>query len=366
MIKCKKCGFENADSAKFCTACRRPLSVATNDGADEKVTGQARTKLLRDMTDEEIFKKAMACKASGNAQQEEEAKTLLAELAVRGNAEGRYELADLYLTGKRPDRERGLWLLQLGAQEGHEMSRRRLELEMGGKVKNLVEPEVKINGESKSDFKELVKQAMPFVLAIHVTWVNPLKNQMAQTAGSGYIIKGGRVVTNQHVLDCNVAGFFPVRVTANFEPQIDPIPYELELLDVSEDADIAILKFKGLAEKKFAARGNLQFREDDLDYGEDVYTIGNPLNLGISVNSGKVACPHRKMQYGCWSDVVQLDFTINHGNSGGALLDMNNKIAGMTTFGPSDSRGGTDMCIPAKSIMCYLKRFSEEDKGEKK
>lgn len=361
MIRCKKCGFENVDTAELCAACRRPLALSRESG---KSATQDEPKLLRDMTDEEIFLKAMRCKAGGDAQREEEAKTLLAELAARGHAEGRYELADLYLTGKRPDRERGLWMLQIGAKEGHEMSRRRLEMETGGKLE-LTATEVKITGEKKLDFKELVKQAMPFVVALHVTLIDPIKQEMVETAGSGYIVKNGYIITNQHVIDYK-PGFIPVRVKANFEPQVDPIPYELELLDCSKEADIAVFKFKGLAEKKFAARGNLQFREDDLDYGEDVYTIGNPLNLGISVNTGKVACPHRQMQYGCWSDVVQLDFTINHGNSGGALLDMDNKIVGMTTFGPQESRGGTDMCIPAKSIMQFVEPLLKEDKGERK
>ena len=95
-----------------------------------------------------------------------------------------------------------------------------------------------------------------------------------------------------------------------------------------------------------------------MEYGEEVYTIGNPLGIGLSVSRGIVSCPSRNTRYpDAVKAVIQIDITANHGNSGGALLDQYNNVLGILTFIPGDSGGGITMCVPAKYIAEALNRL---------
>ena len=170
------------------------------------------------------------------------------------------------------------------------------------------------------------------------------------STGAGFIVDGGYVITNSHV-----AGNNPYWITAEFEQSVDEKTYNLIPLCVRPDLDIAVLKFSGFVAKKFAEQENLKFRLENLTYGEDVYTVGNPLGMGLSVSKGVISCPNRESDYPSGvSEVIQTDITANHGNSGGALLDSNNNVLGMLTFVPGNSEGGITMCVPSKYIVQVL------------
>jgi serine protease Do len=171
--------------------------------------------------------------------------------------------------------------------------------------------------------------------------------------GAGFILNGGYVITNAHVVGNNYNS-----ITATFEQRLDNEIYELEPVSVQPDADIAILKFIGLAKDKISARENLSLKEGDLNYGQFVYTIGNPHGIGISVSSGIVSCPNRSYNYlPKVKEFIQTDISINHGNSGGALFDEHDNVVGMITSTHGNVEWGLSMAIPAKYIRNELEKI---------
>ena len=158
-------------------------------------------------------------------------------------------------------------------------------------------------------------------------------------------------------------GKTPKSVTASFESSVDDKSYNLLPLVIAPELDVAILRFTGLADERISARENLRLRTEGVRYGEEVYTIGNPLGLRFSVSRGIVSTPlresgHRKGIH----EVIQTDITANHGNSGGALFDVSNNVLGMITYTPSDSEGGISMCVPSKYIVQVLNKLGESYK----
>jgi S1-C subfamily serine protease len=171
--------------------------------------------------------------------------------------------------------------------------------------------------------------------------------------GSGFILNGGYVVTNAHVIGNHYS-----RITAKFEQRLDNEIYELEPVSVQPDADIAILKFIGLAKHEISARENLSLKEYDLRYGQFVYTIGNILGVGISLSDGIVSCPKQKnRKYLSVEELIQTNIPINHGNSGGALFDEHNNVVGMITCFWGELEWGICMAIPAKYISKELEKI---------
>ena len=95
-----------------------------------------------------------------------------------------------------------------------------------------------------------------------------------------------------------------------------------------------------------------------VSYGQEVFTVGNPLGIGLSVSKGIVSSPDRSSNYPKRvHSVIQTDITLNHGNSGGALFDANNQVVGVATFVPSRSEGGIGMCIPASHVKNIINKI---------
>lgn len=132
--------------------------------------------------------------------------------------------------------------------------------------------------------------------------------------------------------------------------------HEVSLLKYDTNLDIAVLKLdKNDAEYKSILIGN----SEDVDFGDDVYAIGNALNYGISIEKGIVSIPRIKLEYdNIIRDVIQCDLNITPGNSGGALLDKNGKLIGITSFRTKDVNGnvvyGMAYAVPIQIIIEYI------------
>ena len=93
-----------------------------------------------------------------------------------------------------------------------------------------------------------------------------------------------------------------------------------------------------------------------LKAGEGVYAVGNASNYGIGIFKGIVSVPLVKIELdGLTRSVIQCDLTIAAGNSGGALLDENGSLIGITTFRTKDTSGnviyGIVYCIPINMVL---------------
>ena len=161
-------------------------------------------------------------------------------------------------------------------------------------------------------------------------------------SGSGVIIKtGGEILTNAHV----VKNMNTILVVMN-----DGKGYEAQLKYIDEDTDLAIVKIKkiGLPVVKFA-------NSEDIVVGKQVIAIGTPITFSLrnSATVGHISGLNRSV--GEPDRLVQTDTAITHGNSGGALINMNGELVGITSSGYSGTN--TNFAVPVDTVKYVLNQF---------
>ncbi len=177
--------------------------------------------------------------------------------------------------------------------------------------------------------------------------------------GSGFVVDpSGIVVTNNHV----VAEADEITVIFSDEGR-----RTAEVLGRDVKTDLAVLRVK-----KEDGDGDLPFVEfgdsDEARVGDWVVAIGNPFGLGGSVTAGIVSARSRNINAGPYDDFIQTDASINRGNSGGPLFNMDGKVIGVNTaiFSPSGGSVGIGFAIAAnlaKPIIRQLREFGEIRRG---
>ncbi len=175
--------------------------------------------------------------------------------------------------------------------------------------------------------------------------------------GSGFIIsQDGIIVTNNHVIE----GADEITVILSDETE-----YTAELLGRDPKADIAVLKIN-------PDKTNLTAVEwgdsDSMRVGDWTIAIGNPLGLGGTVTAGILSAISRDIGGGPYVKFLQTDASINRGNSGGPLFNLNGKVIGINTAIVSQTGGsiGLGFAIPsnsAKKIVQQLKEFGKTKRG---
>jgi putative serine protease PepD len=165
-----------------------------------------------------------------------------------------------------------------------------------------------------------------------------------QAQGSGFVYdEQGHVITNQHV----VAGAESVEVTfwngKTYDATVvgsDPST-DIAVLDV--DAPASVLEPLELADSS------------QLEVGDGVVAIGSPFGLEQTVTTGIVSALHRQITAPnnfAIDDAIQTDAAINHGNSGGPLLDLEGNVVGVNSQIESESGGndGVGFAVPSNTV----------------
>lgn len=167
----------------------------------------------------------------------------------------------------------------------------------------------------------------------------------AQSLGSGFIISAdGYVVTNNHVVSP------PERSGATVEGITITMPdgeeYPATLVGNDAASDLAVLKISRDKPFPFVKFGNSKVAR----VGDWVIAIGNPFGLGGTVTSGIVSAVYRNTGSGAYDRYLQTDASINRGNSGGPLFDMQGNVIGINNaiFSPSGGSVGIGFAIPAE------------------
>ena len=173
--------------------------------------------------------------------------------------------------------------------------------------------------------------------------------------GSGFIIdEKGIVITNNHVIQD--AEDIIVRVNGDKE-------FKAQVIGADPLSDIAVLKLD--ANEKFIP---VEFgNSDEARIGDWVIAIGNPFGFGGTVTSGIISARNRSLGLTRYEDYIQTDASINSGNSGGPLFDLNGDVIGINTaiLGRSGSIG-IGFAIPsnsAKIVIDQLVKFGETKRG---
>jgi putative serine protease PepD len=154
-----------------------------------------------------------------------------------------------------------------------------------------------------------------------------------QAQGSGFVYDDqGHVITNQHVVD----GAQTVKVTL-----WNGKTYDARVVGTDASTDVAVLD----VDAPDSVLEPLSLGDSStLEVGDGVVAIGSPFGLEETVTSGIVSALHRQITAPndfAIDDAIQTDAAINHGNSGGPLLDMSGRVVGVTSQIESES-GGND------------------------
>lgn len=177
----------------------------------------------------------------------------------------------------------------------------------------------------------------------------------AEGAGSGFIIDPeGYVVTNHHV----VAGADEIRVTLADGRQL-----EATIVGDDPQMDLALLELD--VDERLP---HVEFADSDaVRVGDWVIAIGNPFGLGGSVSVGVVSARGRDIRSGPYDDYLQIDAPMNHGNSGGPVLDVNGEVIGVSTaiFSPNGGNVGIGFAIPSNRVASVVRQLKEKGAVER-
>lgn len=183
-----------------------------------------------------------------------------------------------------------------------------------------------------------------------------------QSLGSGFVITAdGYVVTNNHVVSPTGRGTVE-EITVTMP---DGTEYDAELVGADAQSDLAVLKINRNDPFPFVEFGDSRQARP----GDWVVAIGNPFGLGGTVTSGIVSAVYRNTgQGGAYDRYIQTDASINRGNSGGPLFDMQGNVIGINNaiFSPSGGSVGIGFAIPAEiaqPIVDQLRRGEEIERG---
>jgi len=231
-----------------------------------------------------------------------------------------------------------------------------------------------------NSFADLAERLIPSVVNISttqtvVTTVNPFpfefppgspfedmfkefgtpQKRKTSALGSGFIIDAkGIVITNNHVI--KDAEDILVRVNGDKE-------YNAKIIGSDPLSDIAVLQID--SKDKFVP---VKFGDSDkARIGDWVIAIGNPFGLGGTVTSGIISARNRTLNLTRYEDFIQTDASINQGNSGGPLFNMDGNVIGINTaiLGQSGSIG-IGFAIPSNSaekVIDQLIKYGETKRG---
>ena len=234
--------------------------------------------------------------------------------------------------------------------------------------------------EIPSSFADLAEKLMPSVVNISTTTTvttrsNPFpfefppgspfedmfrefgtpQERKTSALGSGFIIdEKGIVITNNHVIQ----GAEDIYIRLD-----DGREYKAKVIGADPLSDIAVLKID--SKEKFIP---VKFGDSDkARIGDWVIAIGNPLGLSGTVTSGIISARNRDIGMNRYEDFIQTDASINVGNSGGPLFNMDGDVIGINTaiFGRGGSIG-IGFAIPsngAKKVIEQLIKFGETKRG---
>ena len=187
-------------------------------------------------------------------------------------------------------------------------------------------------------------------------------NEGAQ--GSGVVIDGrGYVVTNNHVISEAATNPSQYKLSVVFN---DGKEVPANLVGRDPKTDLAVLKVDNVDNLTVAKLGD----SDKLHVGDEVIAAGAPLGLRSTVTLGIISALHRPVPLsGDGSDTdtvidgVQTDAAINHGNSGGPLINMNSDVIGINTAGKlGDSASGLGFAIPVNEVKNVVEALIKDGK----
>lgn len=200
---------------------------------------------------------------------------------------------------------------------------------------------------------DVVEKSTPAVVYIEIVGRHPFSGREVPISnGSGFIISSdGLIVTNAHV----VANKRGVRVKLT-----NGDTYNATVQDVDQAADIATIKINAKHPLPTLRLG----QSSDVRQGEFVVAMGSPFSLKNTITSGIVSSAQRgSKELGLSNsniDYIQTDATIDFGNSGGPLINLDGEVIGINTMKVT---AGISFAIPSDRVRIFLERAADKQKS---
>ena len=176
------------------------------------------------------------------------------------------------------------------------------------------------------------------------------RSRRATSLGSGFIISDdGFVVTNNHVIQ----GADEITVILSDDKRL-----KAKLIGRDKKTDLAVLKVETDVPLKAVKFGN----SDDTRVGDWIVAIGNPFGLGGTVTAGIISARGRDINSGPYDDFLQTDASINRGNSGGPMFNIDGEVVGVNTAIYSPSGGGSvgiGFAIPSTTVAPIIRQLQK-------
>ena len=222
----------------------------------------------------------------------------------------------------------------------------------------------------RMSINEIYRSSAPAVVHIETTsrvrqpadfFGNPFgTNQTQRALGSGFVIdKAGHIVTNYHV----VRGANTIQVSFSNNER-----FKAKVVGVDPSTDSAVLQVRV---KSRALKSLPLGNSDAVHVGDQVIAIGNPFGLDRSVTAGIVSAVQRRISAPnqlSISHVIQTDAALNHGNSGGPLLNAQGQVIGVNaqieTGGQSQGNVGIGFAIPINTVRDVVAELIKHGKVE--
>ena len=218
------------------------------------------------------------------------------------------------------------------------------------------------NGNSEAPAGRFAKVAA--ATADSVVTIQSVSDQQGMQ-GSGFVVDGrGYIVTNNHVISeaANNPSQFKTTVVFNDGKEVPA-----NLVGRDPKTDLAVLKVDNVSNLTVARLGD----SDKMRVGDEVLAAGAPLGLRSTVTHGIISALHRPIPLSGEGsdtdtviDAVQTDASINHGNSGGPLINMDSQVIGINTAGKSlsDSASGLGFAIPVNEAKLVAQTLIRDGK----
>ncbi|WP_204602179.1 DegQ family serine endoprotease [Paremcibacter congregatus] len=177
-----------------------------------------------------------------------------------------------------------------------------------------------------------------------------------QSLGSGFVIDpSGIIVTNNHVID---------KADEIMIKMHDGREFEAKLIGKDDKLDLAVLKVESDKPLPYVKFGD----DSKSRIGDWVLAIGNPYSLGGTITAGIISARNRDINSGPYDKYIQTDASINRGNSGGPMFNLDGEVIGINTaiFSPSGGNIGIGFAIPsnqAQHVIEQIQKFGHARRG---
>ena len=210
-------------------------------------------------------------------------------------------------------------------------------------------------------FADLAEKLTPSVVNISSFSQSETENgegntPLSESLGSGFIIDGnGYIITNNHVVDKAES----ISITLS-----DNTKTEARVIGKDPKTDLALIKIETKRPLNAVKFGD----SDKIRVGDWVLAIGNPFGLGSSVTAGIVSAKSRDIESGPYDSFIQTDASINQGNSGGPMFNLQGEVIGISSaiFSTTGASQGVGFAISANLagwVISQLKEHGEVKRG---